>query len=253
MRHLVRSVGPGVCRIICPDIAQSGTGFFVRDDGILLTSYHIVTRFERTADGLINLVGSSNIVVETEAGTYRGAIIHSAESTHPWIEDYAVLRIDATDTPPLVLGNYDLVCSGDEVIVLGYPLGIPYLSAARGIISAKYRYPSHMARLVELHVIQLDVAINLGNSGGPVLDARTGHVIGIVSTRPGGGIAKRIEQLRRIPEVEGDPLLAHILELLEVSEKYSNVGIGFAVSIEYARRELNRLELDPGSSGIAGG
>lgn len=245
MRHLLRSVGPGVCRIICPDIDKSGTGFFVRDDGVLLTNHHVVTKFVPTPRGLISLVESSKILVETQAGTYQGTIIHSRASTHPWIEDYAVLRVVATDTPALALGNYDLVCPGDEVMVLGYPLGIPHLSATRGIVSALYKWPSHQAQLVRLRVIQLDMPVNLGNSGGPVLDARTADVVGIVTGRPGAGIAERVEQLRQSPDVQRNPVLAHILELLKLSERYSSVGIGFAVSIEYARRELVRLNLAP--------
>jgi putative serine protease PepD len=127
-------------------------------------------------------------------------------------KDLAVLRVDpsAVALHPLALGNSARVRVGDPVAAIGNPFGFDR-TITTGIVSALQRQISAPDGFAIEHVIQTDAAINPGNSGGPLINAR-GQVIGINSQIATGG--------------NGD----------------ANVGIGFAIPIETAKRELRTLE-----------
>ncbi|MDR0702923.1 MAG: DegQ family serine endoprotease [Azoarcus sp.] len=155
---------PGV-----PRVRQGiGSGFIVSSDGYVLTNAHVVGS-ERT-DVTIKL---------SDKREFKAKVVGIDRRT-----DVAVVKIDAKNLPTVAIGNPDSARVGEWVAAIGSPFGLEHTVTA-GIISAKAR------RLPdENHVpfIQTDVAVNPGNSGGPLFDLN-GRVIGVNSqiySRSGG-------------------------------------------------------------------
>jgi S1-C subfamily serine protease len=142
-----------------------GSGVVVDTFGNILTSLHVVK-------------GASKIMVTFADGTESEAYIVIPQ---PEI-DIAVIQ--AYDTPlslvPAVLGNPNAMRVGDEAFVVGNPFGL-YSSMSSGVISGFERIFQLPDSDIEIHgMIQVDAAVNPGNSGGPLLN-RDGYVVGIVT------------------------------------------------------------------------
>ncbi len=141
-----------------------GSGVVVDDTGSILTSLHVV------AD-------ASEIQVTFADGTQSRAQILAEQPEN----DIAVLQ--ASELPeqiiPATLGNPNAMSVGDEAFAVGHPLGL-YGSISAGVISGFDRsfQPTNSEQPLE-GLIQIDAAVNPGNSGGPLLN-RNGQVIGIV-------------------------------------------------------------------------
>ena len=142
-----------------------GSGVVVNQEGDILTSLHVV------AD-------ASDIIVTFADGTQSSAEVVAVQEE----SDIAVLR--TRELPgllvPATLGNPNALQVGDEAYVVGHPLGL-YGSMSAGIISGFDRsfQPPDGAQPLE-GLIQIDAAVNPGNSGGPLLN-RSGQVVGIVT------------------------------------------------------------------------
>lgn len=142
-----------------------GSGVVVDAFGNILTSLHVVD-------------GATNIQVTFADGTESEAQIVVRQ---PEI-DIAVIQ--AYDAPlsvvPAVLGNPNAMRVGDEAFVVGNPFGL-YSSMSAGVISGFDRVFTLTDSDIEIHgMIQVDAAVNPGNSGGPLLN-RDGYVVGIVT------------------------------------------------------------------------
>ena len=142
-----------------------GTGVIVSGFGDILTSLHVV------AD-------SPRIRVTFADGTESNAVITNAQPE----KDIAVLQAETLPElfVPATLGNAGALQVGDEAYVVGNPFGL-YSSMSAGVISGFNRtfQPPGTDRAIE-GLIQVDAAVNPGNSGGPLLN-RYGHVVGIVT------------------------------------------------------------------------
>jgi serine protease Do len=144
-----------------------GSGFIVSSDGLILTNAHVV----RDADEVT--------VKLSNRREYKAKVLGSDKST-----DVAVLKINAKNLPVVSLGNPTQLRVGDYVLAIGSPFGFEQ-SATAGIVSAKGR---SLPGDGYVPFIQTDVAVNPGNSGGPLFDA-SGNVVGINSqiySRTGG-------------------------------------------------------------------
>lgn len=141
-----------------------GTGVVVNDRGDILTALHVVA-------------GAPEIKVTFADGSQLAATILVEQPE----KDIAVLAV--SELPellvPAVLGNPNSVNVGDEAYVVGNPFGL-YSSMSAGVISGFNRafHPKTSGQELE-DLIQIDTAVNPGNSGGPLLN-RYGQVIGIV-------------------------------------------------------------------------
>lgn len=136
-----------------------GTAFFVTKDGYMLTNYHVI-------EGADKVTVTLNDRQELDA-----KVVGSDERT-----DVAVLKVAGSDFPALPIGNSDLLKVGEPVLAIGSPFGFDY-SASAGIVSAKSR---NVSRDTTVPFIQTDVALNPGNSGGPLFNQK-GEVVGINS------------------------------------------------------------------------
>jgi S1-C subfamily serine protease len=144
-----------------------GSGFIVDSDGLVITNKHVVYEPE-----------SEYTVITSDEKEYKGTVV----SRDP-INDVAVLKIDAHELPTVTIGDSDYVELGQTVIAIGNALGLFNNTVSKGIISGlgrKITASLGNEGLVEnlRHVIQTDVAINQGNSGGPLVNL-DGQVIGI--------------------------------------------------------------------------
>lgn len=157
---LRRYLGANVPDNLPPAVENSfGTAFFVSTDGYMLTNYHVVA-------------GADNITVTlNDRRELDAKLIGSDERT-----DMAVLKVVGTDFPALPIGNSDILKVGEPVLAIGSPFGFDY-SASSGIVSAKSR---NFSRDTVVPFIQTDVALNPGNSGGPLFNQK-GEVVGVNS------------------------------------------------------------------------
>jgi len=144
-----------------------GSGFIVSRDGTILTNAHVID-------------GAAEVTVKlTDRREFKAKVVGSDPLT-----DVAVLKIEATDLPVVRIGKADALGVGEWVVAIGSPFGFEN-SVTAGIVSAKSRSLPDDARVP---FIQTDVAVNPGNSGGPLLDLN-GNVVGINSqiySRTGG-------------------------------------------------------------------
>ena len=144
-----------------------GSGFIINDDGIILTNAHVVA-------------GAKEVTVKlTDRREFQAKVLGADTRT-----DVAVLKINASHLPTVKLGNLRDLKVGEWVLAIGSPYGLENTVTA-GVVSAKGRsLPDDST----VPFIQTDVAVNPGNSGGPLFNSR-GEVVGINSqiySRTGG-------------------------------------------------------------------
>lgn len=142
-----------------------GSGFIISDDGYILTNNHVVD----SADGIF--------VTMTDGKEYKAKVIGTDPRT-----DVALIKIEADGLKPLPIGDSNTLKKGQWVLAIGSPFGLDS-TVTSGIVSAINRETGDY-----LPFIQTDVAVNPGNSGGPLIDL-DGKVVGINSqivSRSGG-------------------------------------------------------------------
>jgi putative serine protease PepD len=166
-----------------------GSGFFVSNDGLLVTNYHVIEK-------------ASSAVAKTGSGdqlSIKGAVYFDRDN------DLAVLLTEGKKFPFLPLGNSSKIEVGDHVAVIGNPLGLEgslsegIISGKRDLTSARPALPTPVLAMEhypprrnfelqsdKLDWLQITAPISPGSSGSPVLDA-TGNVIGIATMVLRGG------------------------------------------------------------------
>ena len=169
-----------------------GSGVIVTADGYIITNNHVV----EGADELSVLLPDER--------EFKARLIGTDPKT-----DVAVIKIEAENLPTVTLADSDKVRVGDVVFAVGNPLGVGQ-TVTMGIVSAKGRNKLGLLENVEGYedFIQTDAAINMGNSGGALVDAR-GRLVGINSAI--------------------------------VSMTRGNIGIGFAIPVNLASSIMHSL------------
>ena len=169
----VQKVGPAVVTVVgtvpgqmsifgqTGDQTVSGTGFFITDQGYILTNNHVVE-------------GASEVNIILSDGTQHKATIVGTDL----YSDIAVLKTDGAVPAVAQLGNSDVLKPGESVIAIGSPLGNFKNTVTVGVVSATGRAIDTGNGYQIEDLIQTDAAINHGNSGGPLVDL-AGEVIGI--------------------------------------------------------------------------
>jgi serine protease Do len=160
-----------------------GSGFVIGADGFLLTNAHVV-------------FGADEIIVTMpDRRELKAKLIGADRRT-----DVALLKVEATGLTPLKIGDPNRLKVGEWVIAIGSPFGLDNTVTA-GIVSAKNRETNEL-----LPFIQTDVAVNPGNSGGPLINMR-GEAVGINSqifTTSGGyngiSLAIPIDEAMRVAD-----------------------------------------------------
>jgi putative serine protease PepD len=185
--------------------SDTGSGFFIAKNGYIMTNNHVIEAA---------FLAKAKITVKLSNNNEYTATVVGRDTSY----DLAVLKIDVSDAPALVLGNSDNVQVGDPVIAIGSPLGLQG-TVTSGIISAKNRPVTTSSDNTAgessfIDALQTDAAINPGNSGGPLVDA-TGAVIGVNSAIASLGST-----------IDGQP---------------GSIGLGFAIPINQAKTQADQL------------
>ncbi len=183
----------------------SGSGSVLSSDGLVLTNQHVVAGAEEP--------GARMTVVLNNGTTHAAEYVAGHRPS-----DIAVIRVkDVNDLRPITLGDSSKVSVGQQVVAVGSPLGLAS-TVTSGIVSAINRpvgVSSAGGESTVLDAIQTDAAINPGNSGGALVDL-DGNLIGVpsvIASNTGG-------------------------------EKAGNIGLGFAIPVNQARRIADALIKD---------
>lgn len=140
-----------------------GTGVIISDDGYIVTCHHVIE-------------GADIITVTTDdEKEYEAELIGYDEQF-----DLAVIKVDASKMPAIEPGDSDAMASGEEVVIIGNPLGEFGSSVSAGVLSAPTRELTISG--TPLRLMQTDAAVNPGNSGGAMLNMH-GQLIGIVNAK----------------------------------------------------------------------
>lgn len=161
----VDTVAEAVVKVSCP--GGTGSGFFINEDGFLVTNYHVVEKETRIE---VTMFRKAENGFETKKFKKVKII-----AINPFI-DLALLKIeglDETKLPFVYLGDIDRIRTGEEVFAIGNPMGLER-TVTNGVISTKNR------SFEGLLYIQTNADINPGNSGGPLFNL-AGEVIGVTN------------------------------------------------------------------------
>ena len=166
----------------------AGSGVILSKEGLVVTNHHVIDK-------------ANEITVKlTNGEAYKATLIASDAQT-----DLAVLRIEAENLQPAVLGDSDVMRVGETVYAIGNPLGSLGGSVSEGIVSAKDREITIDGQ--DMVLLQTSAAVNPGNSGGGLFNSK-GELVGIVNAKSSG------------QDIE---------------------GIGFAIPISFAKDVINDL------------
>jgi len=206
-----------------------GSGVVVDRGGIIVTNNHVVE-------------GATTISVSFNDGRHSEALSATVVGTAPE-RDLAVLRVEATDLVPIRIARSAALRLGDDVIALGFPLGLGGPTVTRGIVSGLDRTiePENGTRLEGL--LQTDAAINPGNSGGALVD-RAGRLVGINTAAAIGGSAENIGFAIAI-----DGALP-VLDEIRSEPQATRAWLGAAYASVESDAAAIALGLDPSTRGV---
>lgn len=186
-----------------PDARALGSGFIVSSEGMIVTNNHVVE-------------GAKSIRVTLDDGSEHDATLVGVDPK----TDLAVIKIDAgSPLPTVAWGDSTVLRVGDPIVAIGNPFGVG-TTVTTGIVSARGR-DIHNGPYDDF--IQVDAAINHGNSGGPLLDA-SGHVVGVNAAifSPNDG---NVGVGFAIPSEQAQGIVATLIENGSVSRGYLGVQI----------------------------
>ncbi len=147
----------------------TGSGIILTEDGYIVTNNHVISS-ENSSYYAIEEATGIKVKLYNDSNSYDAKVIGTDAVT-----DLAVLKIEKTGLTPATIGNSNDVKVGEFVIAAGNPLGMDY-SVTSGIVSAVNREVESDG--TTYNAIQIDAAINSGNSGGALVNSK-GEVIGI--------------------------------------------------------------------------
>jgi S1-C subfamily serine protease len=236
---------------------SSGSGFKVGE--FLVTNNHVIQVHTacKTTLRSVEIDGhTTGVNLSFAYHTFHSFLVEGDPET-AW--DFALLRIPDDvflTAPSLDLMDGDEVEIGRQIAIFGYQFDQPHLSMHMGYLASQYQKSG-------VHYLQLDSSVNNGNSGGPLIDVRTGRVLGIV-TRKETGLTQQFHDLQKsfqqniaqLQEMQGsgvkvfaaglDPVAAMLVSQVQMQRiaqaigRSANVGIGFAYHIRQVRSSLSR-------------
>jgi serine protease Do len=195
----------------------SGSGVILRSDGLIVTNAHV-------------LEGASQVEVELQNGQKFSA--KPVSMGHSNCLDLALLKIEASNLPIVKFAPSHSPQPGQRVFAIGYPRGIKPSSITQGIISNLHK---------DEGTIQIDAALNPGNSGGALLNSR-GELLGINTrgTKDSVGLnfaiaSDKVQMLVQAMQEQISPTIARFLTPATVSEK-------IAISLSVNQMQQGRFQ-----------
>ena len=206
-----------------------GSGVVVDRAGIIVTNNHVVE-------------GANEIEITFNDGRHRRPLVGTVIGTAAE-RDLAVVRVAARDLVPIRIARSSSLRLGDDVIAVGYPLGLGGPTVTSGIVSGLNRTvePGDGPRLEGL--LQTDAAINPGNSGGALVD-RAGRLVGINTAAGRGDAAENIGFA-----IEIDAALP-IIEEIRSEPEATRAWLGISIASVESDAAAVALGLDPSTRGV---
>jgi serine protease Do len=184
VRELVTQLGEGVAQVRTP--GGLGSGFFINEDGYLITNFHVIEGETQISIEVYHLNGG-----QLDRRSYRAVRIIAMNK----FADLALLKVEDAGAPKfarVLLGATDTLAVGERVFAIGSPMGLER-TVTEGILSTKTRQMGGDLFL------QTTAQINPGNSGGPLFNLR-GEVVGVTNMKltfgEGLGFAIPVERVR---------------------------------------------------------
>jgi len=160
-------------------LSGTGTGFVVGRDGVIASNFHVI---------------GANRAFSVELPDGR-----KLEPTHilavDRVRDLALIKVDATNLVPLVLGDSDAAKPGQGIVTIGNPLGLDF-SVGKGVIAATER------AVDDVPMLQVAIPLEPGSSGSPVLDSASGKVLGVLGIKSGDAIGFAVPVNRLKPMID---------------------------------------------------
>jgi serine protease Do len=248
-----------VVRILINDEA-AGTGFFIRNDGYLLTCWHVI-QSAFLLDSSKNILGIKNIKIEYASGLKKEAGIipillsDGRKLKDASVYDYCILKLTDTSSRNeyLELGGFRTIDEGEGVYTCGYPLGIKQQFVSTGILSTKYTDTIQIIEngttiKIPRKQALIDLTMNRGNSGGPIIKIgktlSQDTVIGIADfiISSGSGLEPLFELVKNTkdmgladvnPDKKSGLNLKYALQILTGSAMRSTNGVSGCISLDY--------------------
>ncbi len=161
--------------VYCKDetLEAVGSGFFLSEDGYIVTNYHVIRKF------------SAYTVLLSDGTSYDASFVGGDK-----LQDLALLKIELADAPAVRCGKSSALAIGDEVIAIGTPGAVQFAgTVTHGNVSGLDRDVPIMDEnetvIGHMAMIQISAVINPGNSGGPLFNAY-GEVVGINTMKMSG-------------------------------------------------------------------
>ena len=212
--------------------SATGSGIIISNDGYIVTNNHVISSESTSSYYQITEATGITVNLYGDETKYDAKVVGSDA-----ISDLAVLKIEKTDLPAATLGDSDDVLVGEFVMAIGNPLGMDS-SVTCGIISALNREINDDDGKIYT-VLQTDAAINSGNSGGALVNAK-GEVIGINTLKLSG---TGIEGMGfAIPINSSTKVISQLTEYGEVKRPYIGIsGSSVETSVSEIVREQYNL------------
>lgn len=249
MIEIINYLKQRVCKVTAHDLQSKGTGFFIDENGTLLTNFHVISKISQ--DGKIFV--SKDITLEFNGRTAKGEVQNVTQENAGKLfnYDYCIIKlIDFKDTVSFFnLGSYGMVEEGLAVHFAGFPLTLHNPAFHHGYVSSLRDAPVR-SRIGLMKVIDIDATVVKGNSGGPLVIEKEGqfYVVGIISSEVTyiTDEFKRLQQFLEMqltrPEsgavfIAGVNPNAALLEVINTLENNISTGIGTAISIDYVKQD----------------
>ncbi|HUU50640.1 MAG TPA: serine protease [Nitrospinota bacterium] len=257
--ELIAQIRSGVAEIAFEkdrEVLGNGSAFLVH--GGLVTNSHVIRPPGHIDAIRIRFEDTEQKIRLLPEDLYNATLAESQESER----DYAFINLAEPEFEgrhKFEFGDSSDVSVGEKILFLGFPFGMPQLTAHMGYISSIHEKQ-------EKTIIQIDGSVNGGNSGGPLISLASGKVVGIITRAITGIIEQEFDNLiatlqnnqrilsqtktKAVIKVRGiDPIQglrasqAAMEKIARNLKRSANVGIGYAFSINHIRDHIQDLNL----------
>ena len=229
----------------------SGTGFVISRDGLIATCFHVVQHIQAAPNGQTQITYAPSIGVEFNDGNRLPATVHKSCQNQGFLEalskDYCILEVKSKKLIPLPLGTFADAYEGVSIYLCGFPLGINQPVVSVGMFSTKWSTSGYLNQGSNREVAWLDVTMNKGNSGGPIVvigkEPKDDKVIGIASfgLNPFADSAEELIQI--VQTFPGNVVMMGVdfkkfATLIGNALASNSLGVSGCVSIDYLKSRL---------------